>query len=169
MSPGQFFVGQVSYLRFGFEFGIFPLKIPNFSIFSLPVKNKSHRVGSKSTQVKDSSTTYLLRVRSMLRSGQGPSLKICCHYDSSWLLNCVSLYFQSTWPFHYWNNNDLMQYRDSGNVNTFIRILYHSHLLINIQVTADYYYPGWGCLVDFCNLELKNCWHGRDWTNNLRS
>jgi len=28
-------------------------------------------------------------------------------------------------------------------------------------VTADYYYPDWGCLADFfCDSSLKNCWFG---------
>jgi len=30
------------------------------------------------------------------------------------------------------------------------------------MVTADYYYPACESLVDFfCNLGLKNCWHGQ--------
>jgi len=30
------------------------------------------------------------------------------------------------------------------------------------MVTADYYYPDWGCLVDFfCFSGLKSCWHRR--------
>jgi len=30
------------------------------------------------------------------------------------------------------------------------------------MVAADYFYPDWGCLVDFfCNLGLKNCWRGQ--------
>jgi len=70
MSPGQNFLllelDWVSHLWFGF--GKFPLKIPNFSIFSLQVK-KSHHVGSKSTQVKDGLASYLLGVKSMLGSG----------------------------------------------------------------------------------------------------
>jgi len=44
---------------FSFRFGKFPLKIPNFSIFSL-------RVGSKSTRVKDESHSYFLRIRAHL-------------------------------------------------------------------------------------------------------
>jgi len=59
--------GWVSYVWFGFGFGKFPLKISNFSIFSF-------RVGSKSTQVKSRLTSYLVRVKSKLGPGQGPSL-----------------------------------------------------------------------------------------------
>jgi len=72
MGPGQKFltrvgsifcgVGRVSHLWFGFEFGKFPLKLSNFSIFSLRVK-KSLRVGSKSTWVKVRSASYLPRVK----------------------------------------------------------------------------------------------------------
>jgi len=36
--------GRVSHLRFGFEFGKFPLKMSKFSIFSLWVGSKSTRV-----------------------------------------------------------------------------------------------------------------------------
>jgi len=33
------------------------------------------------------------------------------------------------------------------------------------MVTTDYYYPDWGCLVDFfCNLGLKNCCPGIEHT-----
>jgi len=52
--------GQVSHLWFGF--GKFSLKILKFG------SKKSHRVGSKSTRAKDGSTSYLLWVKSMLRS-----------------------------------------------------------------------------------------------------
>jgi len=74
---GQFFVarvglGRVSHLWFGF--GKFLLKISNFSIFSLRVKKKSHQVESKITWVKDWSPSYLLWVKSMIGSCQGPSL-----------------------------------------------------------------------------------------------
>jgi len=64
--------GWVSHLCFGFW--KFSLKIPNFSVFSPSGPKKSLRVESKSTQVKDWSASYLLRVKSMLGSGQGPSL-----------------------------------------------------------------------------------------------
>jgi len=53
--------------------GKFPLKIPNFQFFPFGSK-KSLRVGSKSTQVKGWFSSYLLRVKSMPGSGQGPSL-----------------------------------------------------------------------------------------------
>jgi len=62
--------GRVSHLWFGLEFGKFPLKMSNFSIFSL-------RVGSESTRVKAKSASYLLWVKSKLGSGRvklGPSL-----------------------------------------------------------------------------------------------
>jgi len=65
------FSGRVSYLWFGF--GKFPLKIPNFSIFTLGVK-KTSLDWVKNFHVKDKSASYLLQFRSMLGSGQGPSL-----------------------------------------------------------------------------------------------
>jgi len=68
--------GQVSHLWFGFGFGKFPLKISNFSIFFPSGQKKSLWVGPKSTQVKDGSTSYLLQVKSMLGSGQGPSPEV---------------------------------------------------------------------------------------------
>jgi len=43
---GQFFIARVSHLWFRFGFGKFPLKIPNFPIFSLRIK-KLLRIGSK--------------------------------------------------------------------------------------------------------------------------
>jgi len=43
-------------------FGKFPLKIPNFSIISFPVKKNSHLVGSKNTPVKYGQAFYLLQV-----------------------------------------------------------------------------------------------------------
>jgi len=47
----------------------------NFQIFDLRVKKiSSGQIRSKSTQVKDGSDSYLLRVKSMLGSGQAPSL-----------------------------------------------------------------------------------------------
>jgi len=70
---GQFFVARVgsslvSHLWFWFEFEKFTLKICQiFQFFSL-------RVGSKSTWVKGRSVPYLLRVKSKLGLGQGPSL-----------------------------------------------------------------------------------------------
>jgi len=75
----KFFVAQVgsnwvSHFWFESKFGKFPLKIPNFSIFSLSGQTKSLQVGSKSTGVKDRSASYLLQVKSMLGSGQGLSL-----------------------------------------------------------------------------------------------
>jgi len=44
-------LGWVSHLWFGLGFGKFPLTTSNFSIFSLRVKKKSLRAGSKSTRV----------------------------------------------------------------------------------------------------------------------
>jgi len=51
--------------------------------------------------------------------------------------------------------------------------LYESPAIGMVMNTADYYYPEWGCLLDFLsNPVLKNCW--RDWgfeptTYNLTS
>jgi len=57
-------------------------KNPIFPIFSFWVK-KSHQVGSKNTQVKEGSGSYLLQVKSVLGSvwvgSQGPSLLLCWH------------------------------------------------------------------------------------------
>jgi len=66
--------GRVSHLWFGLEFGKFPIKMSIFQFFSLRVKKKLLRVGSESTRVKAGSASYLLRVKSKLGSGQGPSL-----------------------------------------------------------------------------------------------
>jgi len=84
VGSGQFFVarvglgqvgsGRVSHLWFGFEFGKFPLKMSNFSIFLPFGSKKSLQVGSESTRVGGGSASYLLWVKSKLRSGQGPSL-----------------------------------------------------------------------------------------------
>jgi len=69
VGPGQFFVaqvesGQVSHLWFKFGFGKFPLKIPKFS-FGLSQKVPWSKMGRR---------LFLLRVKNMLGSGQGPSL-----------------------------------------------------------------------------------------------
>jgi len=64
--------GRVSHLWFGLEFGKFPLKMSNFSPSG---QKKLLWVGSESTRVKAGSAFYLLRVKSKLGSGQGPSLK----------------------------------------------------------------------------------------------
>jgi len=73
MGPGQIFVaragsGQVSHLRFGF--GKFPLKMSNFLLLFPSGQKKSLWVRSKSSRVKGSSNSYLLRVKRKLRSGQ---------------------------------------------------------------------------------------------------
>jgi len=47
----------------------------NFSIFSIESKKKSLRVRSESTRVDGELASYLLRVKSKLGSGQGPSLQ----------------------------------------------------------------------------------------------
>jgi len=51
---------------------VFPLKTSNFSIFCPSVKK--NLFGSESTQVGGGSASYLLRFKSKLGSGQGPSL-----------------------------------------------------------------------------------------------
>jgi len=61
--------GRVSHLWLGFEFGKFPLKMANFSIF-FPLDQKKYLlVGSESTLVEGGSATYLLGVKSKLGSG----------------------------------------------------------------------------------------------------
>jgi len=52
------------------EFGKFPLKMSNFSIFFPSGQKKLLWVGSESTRVKAGSASYLLRVKSKLGSGQ---------------------------------------------------------------------------------------------------
>jgi len=75
VGSGQFFVtrvgsGRVSHLWFGLEFGKFPLKMSNFSIFSPSGQKKLLQVGSERTRVKAGSASYLLRVKSKLGSGR---------------------------------------------------------------------------------------------------
>jgi len=50
--------GWVTHKWFGF--GKFPLKIPKISIFLSSGQKKSHRVGSKSTPIRDRSASLLL-------------------------------------------------------------------------------------------------------------
>jgi len=69
-----FDLGRISHLWFGLEFGKFSLKMSNFSIFFPLDQKKLLRVGPESTQVKAGLASYLLRVKSKLGSGQGPSL-----------------------------------------------------------------------------------------------
>jgi len=66
--------GRVSHLWFGFGFGKFLLKMSNCSIFLLLGQKKPFSGRVKNTRVKGRSASYLLRVKSKLRSGQGPSL-----------------------------------------------------------------------------------------------
>jgi len=77
MGPGQKIltrVGSGQPFMVWLEFGKFPLKMSNFSIFSPSGQKKLLRVGLESTRVKAGSASYLLRVKSKLGSGQGPSL-----------------------------------------------------------------------------------------------
>jgi len=71
----KFDLGWVSHLWFGYGFGKFPLKMSNFSIF-LPFGSKKNVIGSgwKVPRVRARSAFYLLQVKSMFGSGQGPSL-----------------------------------------------------------------------------------------------
>jgi len=65
--------GQDSHLWFGFGFGNFHLKIPIFQFFAIQVKKTSScRVKKYPGQTRVS--LFLLWVKSMLGSGQGPSL-----------------------------------------------------------------------------------------------
>jgi len=84
--------GQVSHSWFGVGVGKFPPKISNFLILFPSGQKKSLRVGSKSTQVKGGSASYLLWVKSMLGPGQGPSLLIICKISSNFFLDdCCKL------------------------------------------------------------------------------
>jgi len=62
--------GRVSHLLFGFEFQKIPLEMSNFSNFFPAGQKKLLQVGSESTRVKAGSASYLLRVKSKLRSGR---------------------------------------------------------------------------------------------------
>jgi len=69
-------LGWVTHLWFG-KFPPKNLKVFNFFPFG---SKKSLWIGSKSTPVKDGSASYLLRIKSMIGSGQGLSLvlsKMC--------------------------------------------------------------------------------------------
>jgi len=63
-------LGWVSHLCFGF--GKFPLKITKISLFSLRIKKIFFGSGQKEPGL----APFLLRVKSMLGPGQGPSLQI---------------------------------------------------------------------------------------------
>jgi len=68
--------GQVSHLWFGFRiWKISPKNVKFFNFFPFGSK-KLLRVGLESTRIKAGSASYLLRVKSKLRSGQGPSLVV---------------------------------------------------------------------------------------------
>jgi len=72
--------GRVSHLWFGFEFQKFPLKMSNFSIFSLRVKKIP--LGRKVPRSKPDRT--LVYCGSKVSSGQGPSLDqrlFACSWD----------------------------------------------------------------------------------------
>jgi len=69
LRSGRVGLGWVSHLWFGVGFGKFPLKIPNFSIFS-PLDKKNTSLG----WVKKYPASYLLGIKSMLGLGQGPSV-----------------------------------------------------------------------------------------------
>jgi len=87
MGPGQPGSGWVSHLWFGFEFGKFPLKTSNFSIFPFGSK-KSLWVGSN--MGVGGSASYLLQVKSLLGSDQGPSFVWCMCSSHLKLLEDVS-------------------------------------------------------------------------------
>jgi len=81
-------VGSATFV-WGLE--IFPLNIPNFSMFYPLGQKKSHCVGSKSTRVKAGLASYLLRVKSVIGSGQGPSLTLTAHLLVSFFASLCSL------------------------------------------------------------------------------
>jgi len=75
IGPGQKFLlrsGQPS-LVWVWVWKISPKYQKNFNFFPSGQK-KSNWVGSKSNQVKAGSASFLLRVKSMLSSGQGPAI-----------------------------------------------------------------------------------------------
>jgi len=89
MGPGQIFLNRVRSGEFlvawvgsgqpsmvwVWIWKISPKKVKFFNFFPFGSKKKSLRVGSKSTWLKGRSPFYLLRVKSMLGLGQGPSLE----------------------------------------------------------------------------------------------
>jgi len=72
LESGQFFHAQVSSDRVWVR-KISPKNPKKFN-FLLFGSKKSHCVRSKNTWVKDGSASYLLRVKSMVGLGHGPSL-----------------------------------------------------------------------------------------------
>jgi len=83
-------LGRVSHLWFGYGFGKFPLKMSNFSIFCPSgQKKKCQRVRSKSMRVRAGLASFLLRVKSMFRSGQCPSLITSSSPLSSFISFCL--------------------------------------------------------------------------------
>jgi len=106
IGPGQIFLtqfrsifcgsgqsGQVSLLWLEFGFKKFPLKTSNFSTFFSSGQKKSLRVRSKSIRVKDRSASHLLRVKSKLRLGQGPSLS----YEECTNIISLKFYWKVKW------------------------------------------------------------------------
>jgi len=99
---GQFFcdLGWVSHLWFGFGLGKFHLKMSIFLIFSLWVKKNLFG------WVKGRWASYLLRIKSMLRSGQGPSLSeldVMNHSFKAFFIlmlfyNNIKLFKRVIWP-----------------------------------------------------------------------
>jgi len=77
VGSGQFFVARVGsgqpFMVWVRNWKISAKNVKFFNFFPSGQK-KLLRVGSKSTRVKAGSASYLLRVKSMLGSGQGPSL-----------------------------------------------------------------------------------------------
>jgi len=69
----QFFVARVGSAIYGLGLEHFPQKSEIFHFIPFGTK-KLLWVGSKSTRVKDGSASFLLRVKSMLGLGLGPSL-----------------------------------------------------------------------------------------------
>jgi len=76
VGSGQFFVAHVGLGQpcLWFGFGKFPLKIPNFLIFFTSDQKKISLGQFKKYTGQRQVGLFLLRVKSVLRSGQGPSL-----------------------------------------------------------------------------------------------
>jgi len=91
---GQFLLLGLGRVIFGLGWKISPKNPKFFNLFLLGQK-KSLQVGSKSTLVKDGSVSYLLQVKSMLGSGQGPSL----FHTMKQKCECERIDFQAFYKF----------------------------------------------------------------------
>jgi len=109
--------GRVSHLWFGFEFGKFPLKIPNFSIF-FPLGQKNlFETGQKVPGSKASRPLIYCGSKVMLGSGQGPSLLTRLEIPNTYIRK-----FSSNWQ--------RMGEEKVSNTNSKIKFFCHKFLFV---------------------------------------